>query len=255
MAEKVFCATSDGPVRNSADRSNSCRCTKDLDGIISGEKSAKDDVSKTLAASGEKKVIRRVKAVAKRRIPDDILLNEALNAAISVLPKNYNFEIHKTLWRLQQMRAKSVALQMPEGLLLYACAIADILERFAGVDAVIMGDVTYGACCVDDLSAAALGCDLLVHYGHSCLIPVDRMATDVLYVFVEIAIDTPHLVDTVRLNLPDCTLRVALCGTVQFLGAMHAAYSEVCANAARTQDGYRQDAVELRLTNLCCAVW
>lgn len=32
-----------------------------------------------------------------------------------------------------------------------------------------MGDVTYGACCVDDWSARALGCDFMVHYGHSCL--------------------------------------------------------------------------------------
>ena len=32
-----------------------------------------------------------------------------------------------------------------------------------------MGDVTYGACCVDDFSARALACDLMVHYGHSCL--------------------------------------------------------------------------------------
>ena len=37
----------------------------------------------------------------------------------------------------------------------------------------IMGDVTFGACCVDDYSAAALGADFLVHYGHSwCGLPV-----------------------------------------------------------------------------------
>lgn len=33
----------------------------------------------------------------------------------------------------------------------------------------VMGDVTYGACCVDDFTARALGVDFLVHYGHSCL--------------------------------------------------------------------------------------
>lgn len=44
----------------------------------------------------------------------------------------------------------------------------------AGVQhAFVMGDVTYGACCVDDFSALALQADLLVHYGHSCLVPVD----------------------------------------------------------------------------------
>lgn len=40
---------------------------------------------------------------------------------------------------------------------------------FASVETVIMGDVTYGACCVDDYTARALGCDFMVHYGHSCL--------------------------------------------------------------------------------------
>ena len=28
-----------------------------------------------------------------------------------------------------------------------------------------MGDVTYGACCVDDITANELGSDLLIHYG------------------------------------------------------------------------------------------
>jgi 2-(3-amino-3-carboxypropyl)histidine synthase len=166
---------------------------------------------------------------ARRRfisqIPASISEDPALREAMKALPANYNFEIPKTIWRLKQMHAKSVALQMPEGLLLFACVIADILEQFAGAEAVIMGDVTYGACCVDDLSAAALGCELLVHYGHSCLVPIDRMATDVLYVFVEIQIDTPHLVDTVTLNFTDPTLKLGLCGTVQFSGALHAARS------------------------------
>jgi 2-(3-amino-3-carboxypropyl)histidine synthase len=45
------------------------------------------------------------------------------------------------------------------------------LSRFTEALTVIMGDVTYGACCVDDYTALALGCDMLVHYGHSCLGP------------------------------------------------------------------------------------
>ena len=44
-----------------------------------------------------------------------------------------------------------------------------LLYSFTGVETLIMGDVTYGACCVDDFTAQALGADLLVHYGHSCL--------------------------------------------------------------------------------------
>ena len=61
---------------------------------------------------------------------------------------------------------------------------------------------------------------------------IDRMATDVLYVFVEIDIDTPHLVDTIRHNFTDSELRIAVCGTVQFQGAMHAARAALSAHVA-----------------------
>jgi 2-(3-amino-3-carboxypropyl)histidine synthase len=93
------------------------------------------------------------------RIPDDILEDAKLTKAIAVLPSNYSFEIRKTIWRMRTCNASRVALQFPEGLLMYACLIADILEEFGpeGVDTVIMGDVTYGACCVDDFTARGLG--------------------------------------------------------------------------------------------------
>lgn len=127
------------------------------------------------------------------QIPEEILTDPLLNQAIKQLPSNYSFEIHKTIHHVRKNRANMVALQMPEGLLMFACTIADIVERCAGghkvvhrnvshlifcskppyrfTDAltVIMGDVTYGACCIDDYTAVALGCDMLVHYGHSCL--------------------------------------------------------------------------------------
>jgi 2-(3-amino-3-carboxypropyl)histidine synthase len=41
------------------------------------------------------------------------------------------------------------------------------------VQVVILADVTYGACCIDDFTARKLGADLLVHYGHSCLVPLN----------------------------------------------------------------------------------
>lgn len=49
------------------------------------------------------------------RIPASILDDPEINEALSALPKNYNFEIHKTIWRIRETKAKRVALQMPEG--------------------------------------------------------------------------------------------------------------------------------------------
>ena len=70
----------------------------------------------------------------------------------------------QSVWRLREAKATRVALQFPEGLLVYACVISDILERFAHVSTFVMGDVTYGACCVDDYTAKALGADFMVRY-------------------------------------------------------------------------------------------
>lgn len=140
---------------------------------------------------------------ASNAIPPEILDDPKLNAAIAgILPPNYNFEIHKTIHHIRRNGSTCVALQMPEGLTLWATGIADIFERFTDATTVIMGDVTYGACCVDDYTAMALGCDMLVHYGHSCLIPVDQTSIKTLYVFVEIAIDPMHLGSTIRANFP-----------------------------------------------------
>lgn len=62
-------------------------------------------------------------------IPSTLFENAALNAAITtLLPINYRFEIHKTIHHIRHFEATCVALQMPEGLTLWATAIADIIE-------------------------------------------------------------------------------------------------------------------------------
>jgi len=117
--------------------------------------------------------------------------------------------------------SKKVALQMPEGLLLFATTISDILSQFCpGIETLIMGDVTYGACCIDDYTARALGCDLLVHYAHSCLIPVDVTKIKTLYVFVDISIDTAHLLATLEKNFASGKT-IAMVGTIQFNATLH----------------------------------
>lgn len=161
------------------------------------------------------------------QIPAELLNDPLLQDAMKSLPSNYNFEIPKTIWRARSIGAKRVALQFPEGLLLFACTIADIIERFTDADTLIMGDVTYGACCVDDFTARALGADLMVHYGHSCLVPINITSDiNMLYVFVDIEIDTAHFVDTVRHNF-DSGSSLALVSTIQFIGAVHASAAEL----------------------------
>lgn len=191
--------------------------------------------------------IKKFKAIQiGSQIPDEILNNEELKREVqTLLPRNYNFEIYKTLSRIHQLRAHRVALQLPEGLLMYATTIADVLTvwsrriaqqlreeetnalQWQGVeDVIIMGDVTYGACCIDDYSCQALDCALLVHYGHSCLVPTTHTTLPVLYVFVDILIDLEHFIQTVRLNF-NAETRLLLISTIQFSQALHHAHQQL----------------------------
>ena len=104
---------------------------------------------------------------------------------------------------------------------MFATTISDILTQFCpGTETLIMGDVTYGACCIDDYTARALECDMLVHYAHSCLIPVSTTKIATLYVFVDITIDTVHLVSTLSRNIPPGKT-IAMVGTIQFNSTLH----------------------------------
>lgn len=171
------------------------------------------------------------KAPSARRvanqIPKELLDDPVLQIAINKLPSNYNFEIHKTLWRIKSHNMTKVALQFPEGLLIFANTIADIIENFTEAEVMILGDVTYGACCIDDFTARALGAQLLVHYGHSCLVPITTTdKIQVLYIFVDIKIDSLHFVETLVFNFKKGT-RLALVSTVQFVRTLQAVYKDL----------------------------
>jgi len=182
----------------------------------------KTNDSLALTTSATKPSSTVVRHFVGNQIPLAILNDPNLARAAKPLPANYSFEIHKTIWRLRTGNVSRLALQFPEGLLLYATTLADIFKVFVPSikDVVILGDVTYGACCVDDYAATALGCDFLVHYGHSCLVPVSMTTCKTLYVFVDILFDEEHLVQSIRKNFPNRTDKIALAGTIQFASAI-----------------------------------
>lgn len=68
------------------------------------------------------KPVRRVFKGAPRsnnKIPQSLIDDSQLNEAIAALPANYNFEIHKTIWRARESKATRIALQLPEGNIAY----------------------------------------------------------------------------------------------------------------------------------------
>lgn len=79
----------------------------------------------------------------------------------------------------------------------------------------IIGDVAYGACCIDDFTSIVLGCDFLVHYGHSCLVPISITNIRCLYIFVTIEFNVLKLCKTLETNFSDLN-QLQLAGTIQF---------------------------------------
>ena len=130
---------------------------------------------------------------------------------VKILPSNYNFEIHKSIWRIEEIKKSlkkdniRLVLQMPQGLQMFACALSDIFEHFTDSEVIIIGDENYGACCIEDESGVAIEADFIIHYGHSCLVPITDTKLKVLYVFVDILIDIDNLVQNICLNFPDKT--------------------------------------------------
>lgn len=169
---------------------------------------------------GERKII-----VAKNNqvVPDEFINDPQINQKIrEELPLNYNFEIHKIIWRIRKCAANRVALQFPEGLFIFSTAIAKIIEDLTGALTFIIADVTYGACCVDDYITSLAQCQLLIHFGHSCLIPTNSIldGVKVMYVVVDVSIDYWHLLETFKFNFTTKNDKIAILSTVQFVSTI-----------------------------------
>jgi len=146
-----------------------------------------------------------------------MLLEEAIALA---LPSHYEFQIPEIVDKAKKQNARHVGLQFPDGLLLFASTIAEIIRAFAGgCEVTILGDVVYGACCIDDLTARSLGVDFLVHFAHSCLVPVDQTTVRTMYVLVRIKFDSDHLLQSISHNFKTSEA-ISLQGTVQFSNAL-----------------------------------
>jgi len=72
------------------------------------------------------------------------------------------------LKKLKRKRVKRVFIQYPEGLKLRIQSIAKKIED-NGFEAMICCEPCYGACDIRDIEAERLGCDVILHIGHSDL--------------------------------------------------------------------------------------
>ncbi|MBW2984667.1 diphthamide synthesis protein [Candidatus Woesearchaeota archaeon] len=74
----------------------------------------------------------------------------------------YNLELDKAVKEIKSSKAKTVCIQLPDGLKPKANEIADYLEKNTNAQILIYSGSCFGACDVPNVNV-----DLLIQWGHS----------------------------------------------------------------------------------------
>ncbi|KAK7534820.1 putative diphthamide synthesis protein-domain-containing protein [Phyllosticta citribraziliensis] len=164
------------------------------------------------------------------------------------------YEVERTVREIRAGRWKRVALQFPDGMLVDAPRVYEGLRRGLaaararaekdGGDEVarrldgvrleevetdksaqeadeeeqlyILGDTSYGACCVDEIAAEHVDADVVVHYGRSCLSPTARLP--VIYVFTTRPLELDPVVACFEQTYPDKQQKIVLMADIPYSG-------------------------------------
>jgi 2-(3-amino-3-carboxypropyl)histidine synthase len=111
---------------------------------------------------------------------------------------------------------RKVLIQVPEGLKAKGQKLADAMEK-AGISAIICADPCFGACDIRDREALSLGCDGLVHLGHSDF----GLASCVPVLYCELQENfNPVSVLQKNIFMLEPFRKVALSATLQYLPAL-----------------------------------
>ncbi|EYU30525.1 hypothetical protein MIMGU_mgv1a005439mg [Erythranthe guttata] len=104
-----------------------------------------------------------------------------------------NYEIARVAEFILSHSFTRVALQFPDELLKDSMRVVKALRKEINSSAVklyVMADTTYGSCCVDEVGAAHVNAECVVHYGHTCLSPTSKLPA--LFIFEKASISTSN---------------------------------------------------------------
>ncbi|MGD8565081.1 MAG: diphthamide biosynthesis enzyme Dph2 [Candidatus Bathyarchaeota archaeon] len=124
---------------------------------------------------------------------------------------SFDFEEERVKREITEHKAKTVLIQLPEGLKQHGPYIAKTIGK-TGVLPIISADPCYGACDLATSEAEGLNVDLIIHYGHTKLAKYERVPT----IYVE-ARGTVTVEETIRKTFPLMTKwqRIGLVTTIQ----------------------------------------
>lgn len=120
---------------------------------------------------------------------------------------------------IKKKKGRKIFLQVPEGLKTKALDLAGFLEKH-GIQTFLCCETCYGACDLRDKEAKILGCDLLVHLGHSDM----GIKSEVPVIYWECRMDLdPVPVLKKYLKILSSYQKISLFTTLQFLSSLEKA--------------------------------
>ncbi|KAL2936695.1 2-(3-amino-3-carboxypropyl)histidine synthase subunit 2 [Bienertia sinuspersici] len=148
-----------------------------------------------------------------------------------------NYEINRTADYIHTHNFTRVALQFPDELLkdsirvvralrekLRALRKCDVegdesfVERKKDVGLYVMADTTFGSCCVDEVGAAHINAECVVHYGHTCLSPTSSLPA--FFVFGKASIDVAECAKTIISFASSCNKRILVLFGLEYTHAI-----------------------------------
>ncbi|XP_068262829.1 2-(3-amino-3-carboxypropyl)histidine synthase subunit 2 [Nyctibius grandis] len=121
---------------------------------------------------------------------------------------------------------RKVALQFPDELLADAAAVAARMEAVTGAEMYVLGDTTYGSCCVDEVAAEHAAAEAVLHYGPACLSPCRKLP--VLHIFGQQPLDIERCAEAFRELYPDRQSHVVVLSDVIYAHAMGELEQQLC---------------------------
>ncbi|KAJ9593395.1 hypothetical protein L9F63_015099 [Diploptera punctata] len=131
---------------------------------------------------------------------------------------DYYYEIDRCVNWLKEKQLHKVCLQFPDYLLCDSVAVALHIESKAGFQPYILGDTSYGSCCVDVVAAQHVKADGIIHFGHACLSPTSGLP--ILYIFEKFQIDVHQFTKSFRHTFTDTSKKFLLFFAVEYQHAI-----------------------------------
>ncbi|MCD6368114.1 MAG: diphthamide biosynthesis enzyme Dph2 [Candidatus Aenigmarchaeota archaeon] len=127
--------------------------------------------------------------------------------------------IEDLIQRIKEKNPKRVLIQIPEGLKTRAKEIEGLLNE-EGIECIVSLDPCYGACDLRDHEAKRLGCNLLVHVGHSDF----GLKTEIPVLYYEWKIEfDPSSVLKENLDKLENFKNIGLVSTINYLDSLETA--------------------------------